>query len=69
MVIIYYMLNIAVIRALSGQLALDFITLSDALFDIITICSYIEWLGACGSALAIAVSRTADSIYSAVNVA
>lgn len=65
----YYMLDIVVIRALSGQLALEFITLNDALVDIITICSYIEWLGACGSALAMAVSRTADSIYSAVNVA
>lgn len=63
------MLDIVVIRALSGQLALEFITLNDALVDIITICRYTEWLGACGSALAMAVSRTADSIYSAVNVA
>lgn len=55
--------------ALSGQLALDFISLNDALFDVISLCSYIEWLRPCGSALATAVSRTADSIYSAVNVA
>lgn len=33
------MLDIVVIRALSGQLALEFITLNDALVDIITIYS------------------------------
>ncbi len=32
-----YMLDIAVIMALNGQLALDFISLNDALFDIISV--------------------------------
>lgn len=59
----------AAIMALNGQLALDFISLNDSLFDIISVCSSTEWHRPCGTAIAMAVPRTADSIYSAVNVA
>lgn len=69
-IIIYYsMLYMALIMALSGQLASDFTPLNDSLFDIMSVCSYTQWLRPCGSALAMVVSRTADSIYSSVNVA
>lgn len=60
------MTGITVIMALNGQLALG---LSHALFDIISVCSSNELHRPCGLTIAMAVSRTADSIYSAVNVA
>lgn len=71
LIILYncYLSDIAVITALNRQLALDFISLNNALFDIISVCSNTEWHSPCGSAIAMAVSRTADSISSAVNVA
>ena len=47
-----YMSDIAVIMGLNGQLALGFISLNDSLFDIISVCSSAEWLGPCGSAIA-----------------
>lgn len=51
--------------SLNGQLALDFISLS----DFISVCSGTEVHRPYGSATATALSRTADSFYSAVNVA
>lgn len=45
------------------------ISLNYTLFDIMSVCSGAEWHRPWGSAIAVAVSRTADSMYSAVNVA
>lgn len=57
-----YISDIAVIWALNGQLALALISLNNALFDIISVFPNTEWHRPCRSAIAMAVSRTADSI-------
>lgn len=53
---------------ISGQLALGFTALNNASADNASyICSYIECLTSCGSDLAVAFTRRADSFNSAVN--